>query len=151
MAETRAADVQFPPGRYGRRREGRKPSKWLVGGLTGLVVIAGIGVAVAMYQQYGRQDFTGDVLKFDTSHRSVKVLFEVHKPEGSQATCLVRARNKAGAEVGHAKVSIPAEGSHTKVNYTLETSARPVTGELLRCYPPQLDSASQGGTLAVWF
>ena len=147
MDETRTTAVRFPPGRYGRRRERKGPSPWLVGSVAAIAVAGGLTISVAMYDQYGRTDFTGNVIAFDTSERSVDITFEVYKPAGEGATCLVRARSADGAEVGHAEVSIPAEESATSVDYTLETSAKPVTGELVRCYPARLDLAHIGVTL----
>ncbi|HIV59224.1 MAG TPA: DUF4307 domain-containing protein [Candidatus Stackebrandtia faecavium] len=135
MDETRTTDVRFPPGRYGRRREGGKPSKLLVGGAASVFLIGGVAIGLSMYNQYGGMDYTGDVVAFDTDERHVTVTFDVHKPEGADATCVVRARSKDGAQVGNAEVSIEAEEPSVRVTYTLETSAKPVTGELLRCYP----------------
>ncbi len=135
MDETRTTDVRFPPGRYGRRREGGKPSKLIVGAAASVFLLAGVAVGVSLYNQYGGTDYTGNVVRFDTAKRHVTVTFDVYKPEGADATCMVRARSKDGAQVGNAEVSIEAEDPSVRVTYTLPTSARPVTGELLRCYP----------------
>lgn len=134
MDETRA--TRFPPGRYGRRREHTGLPKWLAVVGAALTIVAGVGVAVKLYDQYGAE-YSSDVLAFETSERSVHVTFSVYKPEGEEAQCRVRARAENGAEVGYADVPITAEDSYVTVEYTLETSARPVTGEVQRCYPAQ--------------
>jgi hypothetical protein len=152
MAETPATDVRFPAGRYGRRRErSSRPTGWLVAVGATVAVVSGVVIAVMMYNQYGRQEYTGNVLAFDTASRSVEVTFEVYKPAGEDATCLVRARSVDGAEVGHVEVPVTGEETHTTLTVTVPTSARPVTGELLRCYPPRLAPPHVGATLVVRF
>ncbi|HZE40755.1 MAG TPA: DUF4307 domain-containing protein [Stackebrandtia sp.] len=135
MDETRATGVRFPPGRYGRRRERPGMSRWLIGGGASVALLMGFVIAVLMYQQYGEGDYRNQVLGFNTADSSVRITFEVVKPAGAKAACQVRARSADGAEVGHAVVEIPGRKSDVRVKYTLDTSARPVVAEVLRCYP----------------
>ncbi|TWJ07535.1 uncharacterized protein DUF4307 [Stackebrandtia albiflava] len=143
MDETRTTSVRFPPGRYGRRRPdtgagtgltGRRPSAWLTGLAALAVVIAGVAISLKLYDQYGDREYHGQVLAFDTAEESVSITFEVFKPAGEPAVCRVRARSADGAQVGMAEVSITARESHVTVEYVLETTGKPVTGELQRCY-----------------
>ncbi|ADD40437.1 DUF4307 domain-containing protein [Stackebrandtia nassauensis] len=135
MDETRTTAVRFPPGRYGRRREGRKAQKWVLAAIGSVFVAGGLFVSLSMYNQYGGTDFSHQVVGFDTAESSVSITFEVFKPEGQAAICQIRARSADGADVGQAEAEIPAAKSEVRVEYTLETSAKPVTGEVLRCYP----------------
>lgn len=141
MSEMRDTIGQFPPGRYGRRRAGigagapvRRTSRWLTGLAVMAVVIGGLAISFKLYDQYGDRDYHGQVLAFDTAEDSVSITFEVYKPAGEPAVCRVRARSADGAEVGMALVEVTAAESHTTVDYVLQTTGRPVTGELQRCF-----------------
>ncbi|GAB3649706.1 DUF4307 domain-containing protein [Glycomyces tarimensis] len=129
-------DVSFPPDRYGRRREPARRRPILAVVLTLAVVAAGAAVSWRLYEQYGHGEYTSNLLAFDDSvPGQVAVTFEVFKPEGEGAVCLIRSRDMSGAEIGSAEVRIPADAS-TRVErtYTLEVEGEPNTGEVLRCW-----------------
>jgi hypothetical protein len=70
------------------------------------------------------------------SDTAVEVRFEVHKAMSSTVTCLVRARDRAGAEVGHARVQVgPSNDAPVRVTHLLPTSGRAATGEVTACRP----------------
>jgi hypothetical protein len=102
-------------------------------------VVAGTGIAVKLYRQYALAPYQVTVLSVtDIGDHQVTVTFEVRKPAGESALCTVRARNRAGAEVGRAEVQVPAgaaEETRSRVTYTLRTTERPVTGEVPGCGP----------------
>jgi hypothetical protein len=133
---------RFPPGRYGRRREPRHTPRWLVGLLLVGVIAVGLVVSVQLYRQYGDPEYRPAVLAFQVGEGSaegtVTIRFQVFKPGGEPATCIVRARAANGEEVGRAEVDIPAGnpgGQSVTVTYTLATSREPVTGEVVGCAP----------------
>jgi hypothetical protein len=129
---------QFPPGRYGRRREPRR-RRWLVWLLGIGVAAVGIGIAVKLYQQYADAPYQARVVRVtDLSDHQVTVTFEVRLPAGAGARCTVLAHTRDGEEVGRAEVTVApaAPGQPTAVvTYTLATSKRPVTGEVPGCGP----------------
>ncbi|HEY1178041.1 MAG TPA: DUF4307 domain-containing protein [Phytomonospora sp.] len=140
MSETRTTPVRFPPGRYGRRRDGRKVSRPLVAIAAALVVAGGVAIAVKLYQQYGDPAYTASTVGYDLSDTSAEITFQVTKPGGTPATCQVRARSRDGVEVGRAEVAIPpgdTGGDGVTVTYSLATTARAVVVEVQRCYPVQ--------------
>jgi hypothetical protein len=98
----------------------------VVGALIGLVL------AVALYQRYGSPDYRPQVVHFQLADDHATVRFEVHKSNDRPAICHVRARNRAGAEVGAADVPVPA-GNPVTVTYTLATSGPPVSAEVPAC------------------
>ncbi|NJC84875.1 DUF4307 domain-containing protein [Planosporangium mesophilum] len=122
----------FPAGRYGRRRE-RRPARR---GVTTFFMVAGavVGLVLAMtlYQRYGTPDYRPQVVHFQLGPDHTTLRFEVHKAKEGPATCHVRARNRAGAEVGAADVPLPA-GNPVTVTYTLKTSGPPVSAEVPAC------------------
>jgi len=76
-----------------------------------------------------------EVTAFDTvTDTSVTIEWVVDREPGVAVECVLRARNQAGQEVGRLRVSVPSDGSPSVVvRRRLETSDRPVTGEVLSC------------------
>jgi hypothetical protein len=134
VTDTHAAPATpvFPPGRYGRRRAPRRarPGATIIVGIAGALV--GLLLAIVLYQRYGSSDYRPRVVHFELAADHATLRFEVHKPNGGPAVCHVRARDRAGAEVGAADVPVPA-GETVTVNYTLKTSGPPVTAEVPIC------------------
>lgn len=137
MTETHVAAPVFPPGRYGRRRSGNRPSRLLIAVLA-LVMLAITGsIGVRLYQAYGERDYSSAVTRFSVADREVAVEFIVRIPAGAAASCVVRARNAAGIEVGHETILVAAgaDPARTVATHRLTTSDRPVTGEVQGCVP----------------
>jgi hypothetical protein len=136
-----AGDAPFPAGRYGRRRDPvrQRRRRWVSYALAGLVVIAGAGIAVKLYQQYTLAPYQVRVLNVtNLTDTQVTVLFEVSKPAGQPALCTVQGHTRDGEEVGKAEVPVPAgspDETTTQVTYTLVTTKRPVTAEVPGCGP----------------
>ncbi|HEV2088956.1 MAG TPA: DUF4307 domain-containing protein [Cryptosporangiaceae bacterium] len=126
----------FPPGRYGRRREPRRSPRWAVPAIAGVVVLAGLAVAVGLYRQYSASVVRGQVTRYTVvSDAEIRVSFRVHNAAGRAATCVVRARAADGAEVGLARVPVAAGPASTEFTHRLPTTRRAVTGEVTRCVP----------------
>ena len=123
-----------PAGRYDPVRSPSLKVAIVFGLVFGVVVTFG---AAKVYKQYGGLEVSyrsGAYLAL--SDTAVRISFEVTVRDGKAATCLVRARERSGAETGSADVPIPARtdgGKKTQLTYVLTTKARAVTGEVLRC------------------
>lgn len=130
------ADVTFPDGRYGHRREPRRRRPAVTALLTIGVVLAGLVAAWRLSELYGQNEVSERLLGFDDSVTGqVTVEFEVYKPAGEGATCAVRSRDLAGAEIGYAEVDIPADdATRVVMSYPLAVEGVPNTGEVLRCW-----------------
>ncbi|MGH3648617.1 MAG: DUF4307 domain-containing protein [Micromonosporaceae bacterium] len=138
MPDQLAAEPTFPAGRYGRRRQPRPARRWVAVLLATLVIIAGLAISLQLYRQYGDPTYQPKVLTFTIGDGEVTIRFQVYKPGGQPATCIVRARAANGEEVGRAEVAIPAgspDSDSVTVTYTLATSREPVTGEVVGCAP----------------
>jgi hypothetical protein len=134
VTETHAT-AKYPPGRYGRRREPRPRRTWLVALAATAAVVAGLLIAVKLFQQYGPQEYEPQVQRFyEISDDGITVEFVVRKDAAKEATCRVRARSASGEEVGLAEVDV-AKGAEALVTYRLATSDRPVTVEVPACGP----------------
>jgi hypothetical protein len=98
----------------------------LVAAFLGWVVWAGL--------QQADQDARWRTVGYrDATDRSVVVEFDVFKRAGARVSCLVRALDEEGNEVGYAEVPIAAESSDAHVVYTLPVTSRPITAEVVRC------------------
>lgn len=136
-APTSSPAPVFPPGRYGRRRAPRGRRRWVPAALVVLVVLAGLAIAVRLHSQYGAGPYDTELVRYtDVTDSQVVVQFRVDLPAGRAALCTVRARNRAGAEVGRAEVRVsPQADRRPLIKYRLATSERPVTGEIKGCSP----------------
>ena len=119
--------LTFPPGRYGRRRAVRPARRWLVPLLAVPAVAVGLVVTGLLYRTY-----VADSVRFQVTAFTV-VADRTHA--GRPATCYVRARGRDGTEVGGEEVAIPPAPASARIDHTLDTSARAVTGEVVRCVP----------------
>ncbi|MFG2099034.1 DUF4307 domain-containing protein [Micromonospora echinaurantiaca] len=126
----------FPPGRYGRRRQpGRR--RPLLAALLAVVLVALLGlISFRLYRQYGDPNYQAQVITYtDITDTQVLVNFRVTVPEGGSAVCVLRARDRAGAEVAREEVTVTAPPGERQITtvHRLATSARPFIGEVLRC------------------
>lgn len=142
MSETHATHSAgapaFPPGRYGRRREPRR--RPVLTSLLGLALVAALGtIVVRMYQQYGDPEYDANVITYtDITDSQVLIDFQVTVPPGGSAVCVLRARDRAGAEVAREQVTVTAQPGARQViaQHRLVTDGRPFIGEVLRCRQP---------------
>lgn len=128
----------FPPGRYGRRREPGRRRPLLVALLVVALVAVMTLVSVRLYRQYGDPNYDAEVITYTgITDSQVLVDFRVTVPKGGSAVCLLRARDRDGAEVGREEVTVTARPEQRQVTaqHRLATTARPFVGEVLRCRP----------------
>jgi hypothetical protein len=138
-ATTSNAAPVFPPGRYGRRRAPRRRRRWVVAAAVLVTLIAGLALAVRLHQLYGESPYDTQLVRFtDVTDTQVVIQFRVNLPAGEAADCTVRARNRAGAQVGQARLRVPPDPEpRPLITYRLATSERPVTGEIRGCGPAE--------------
>ena len=138
MTETRATAPAFPPGRYGRRRDGRRHLAVPVA--IGVLVILGcVLLSVRLYQRYGDPDYKPQIVGWtDVTATRMTIEFTVRVPAGGSATCVLRARTYEGAEVGRRTVTVRAAGHRTTIDAreVVPTTARAAVGDVLTCRPP---------------
>ena len=90
-----------------------------------------------LWSRFGGEQVRGQVLSYEVvSDREVSVEVEVSKTPGAKAYCVVRARDRAGLEVGRDVAVLDAEGTSSRTargTFSLRTTATAVTGELAGC------------------
>jgi hypothetical protein len=130
---------EFPPGRYGRRRDPRRARRRALPVLAVLGAVVGLLTAVALYQQYRPAEYQRQLVSFDVRSASqAQFRLQVTRPAGRPAECTVQALAYDHSAVGQTRVEIPPgpTGSGTvTVTASLRTTARAYTGEVQGCGP----------------
>jgi hypothetical protein len=123
----------FPPGRYGRRREGSRRRWAMPVALVAVVALMGL-LAIKLYTQYGTEQYSPTVLSLsNVTNSSITVKFRVSKPSGA-AVCTVNAEARDGTILGTAEVPVPA-GSAVTVTHSITTTDRAYIAEVPSCRP----------------
>ncbi|MFI5890771.1 DUF4307 domain-containing protein [Actinoplanes sp. NPDC051513] len=138
VSETHTTNPVFPPGRYGRRREGRRrPVLPIV--VLALVVAVSALLSVKLYQRYGQTDYQAQIVGWqEPGETTMTIKFTVQVPAGEAAECVLRARDYGGYEVGRRTVVVkPADASSTTIEAeeSVTTTKRASVGDVLGCQP----------------
>lgn len=119
-----------PQARYGDQP--RRRAVWVALGAAAAALALGWLTWVALY--HANPDVNAGLLAYDvTSPRTVSVTIEVVKAPDVAATCVIRARDADGVEVGRQEVAVPAGERRTVVTSVLRTTGPAVSGELRGC------------------
>ncbi len=109
--------------------------RWWVVGIVGCT----IGVALATW--WGLASSLGQVTYTDTGYkvldnRSVRVEFDVHRPDGQAVTCRLKALDTTFGVVGVLDVDVPASSERSVHRVAVvRTASMAVTGVVDRCDP----------------
>src|SRR5215207_4904090 len=116
VSEKRATAPVFPPGRYGRRRDGRR--RLLLPALLALLVgIGAVFLVIKLYGQYGDPDYDAQIVGWsEVTDQQMTIRFKVRVPAGGSATCGLRALDFNGAEVGRRTVTVTAKDAATSID-----------------------------------
>jgi hypothetical protein len=138
VSETRATTPVFPPGRYGRRRAvGRRKSLPMIVAAV-LFGIAALGLTWAYYQKYGQTDYSPEIIGWnEPADTQMVIKFRVRVPAGEAASCVLRARDVQGYELGTRTITVPAPsgGGEVVVTESVPTTARGAVGDVMSCRP----------------
>ncbi len=121
-----------PADRYGRvktKRSRRALAPFVVVGT--LIAAGGAAWGAKVYSSRT----TAEMVSYETSEGGVRITVLIQRDPARTTECALRARNRAGAEVGRRIVVIPP-GKDRKISLTeqLDTSERPITGEIKDCH-----------------
>jgi hypothetical protein len=104
--------------------------------LVAAALLVGAVAIMPLYRKYGDPTYDAQVITYTgITDTRIDVTFRVTVPPGGSAICLVRARSRDHAEVGHADVRADAApgARQAVVTHRLVTTARPMIGEVVRC------------------
>jgi hypothetical protein len=127
--------TEFPPGRYGHRRDGRRHLLVPAVVLT-LVLVGCVFLAVRLYRQYGDPTYDSQIVGWsDVTATQMRIKFTVTVPAGGSASCTIRARTYNGDEVGRRTVTVRAAAGATTIpaDELVTTTAKAAAGDVLRC------------------
>jgi hypothetical protein len=136
VSETRATTPVFPPGRYGRRRSGRRRSI-LPLALLAVLVAGSLFLSARLYQQFGGTDYEAQIVGWDSEPADdvLNIRFKVRVPAGAAASCVIRARDYDGFDVGRRTVVVRPTGDATTIDARepVPTTRRASVGDVLGC------------------
>ncbi|MFE6226443.1 MULTISPECIES: DUF4307 domain-containing protein [unclassified Streptomyces] len=128
-----AVREQPPEGRYGRSADERADRKLrIAGAVLGTLFVAMIGWFG--WHHVVDSKISAEMIKFDVvSDTEVQVHLEIRKDQGVEGVCTLRSRSEDGAEVARKDVTVSEPGSRVDRVYTLRTTARATSAELMGC------------------
>jgi Domain of unknown function (DUF4307) len=136
--------IDRPPSRYGRQRKSRLSRRWWAIGLTVLVLVAGVVVAIVASQRLGSGDVQGELGGYQLiDDETLSVTIKVTRADPSRpVVCIVRARSIDGSETGRREVLVPPSSQDTvNITTTVKSTRPPVLGDVYGCgtdVPPYL-------------
>jgi hypothetical protein len=128
--------IERPTARYGRRGLSRSNRRWIIVGLTVLVLAIGIAIAVIASQRLGTGEVKGELGGYQlVDDETVQVTITVTREDPSRpVVCIVRARSIDGGESGRREVLVPPSAQATvQVTTVVKASRRPVIGDIYGC------------------
>ncbi|ULE31370.1 DUF4307 domain-containing protein [Mycobacterium sp. IDR2000157661] len=136
--------IERPAARYGRRRLSGPQRRWIAVILAGLVVVAGLIVAVVASGRFGSPEVKGELGGYRLlDDQTVEITISVTREDPSRpVTCIVRARSIDGSETGRREVLVPPSPESTvQVTTIVKATREPVVGDVYGCgteVPPYL-------------
>jgi Domain of unknown function (DUF4307) len=128
--------IERPAARYGRQRLSRRHRRWIVIGLTVLVLAAGVAIAVIASARLGTGEVKGELGGYRlVDDETVEVTISVTRDDPSRpVACIVRARSIDGSETGRREVLVPPSTEATvQVTTVVKASRPPVVGDVYGC------------------
>ncbi|MFD8208031.1 DUF4307 domain-containing protein [Streptomyces sp. NPDC059695] len=128
-----AVREQLPEGRYGRSADERADRKLrVVGAVLGVVFLGVMGWFGWHYVVDNK--ISAEMIKFEVmSDDEVQVHLEIRKDEAVEGVCTLRSRSEDGAEVARKDVRVDDAASRIDRVFSLRTTARATSAELIGC------------------
>jgi len=135
--------IERPSARYGRQRLTRRQRRLIAGGLTALVLVAGVTIALIASGRFN-SPVEGELGGYRlVDDETVDVTISVTREDPSQpVVCILRARSIDGSETGRREVLVPPSAQQTvQVTAAVKSNRTPVVGDVYGCgtdVPPYL-------------
>ena len=127
--------IERPAARYGRQRLSRRSRRWIAIALTGLILVAGVAIAVVAWQRLGT-DVEGELGGYQlVDDETMSVTINVTRDDPSRpVVCIVRVRSIDGSETGRREVLVPPSSQdRVQVDTVVKSTRRPVAGDVYGC------------------
>jgi hypothetical protein len=117
-----------------RARAYRRAPRWVLPTLIALVLVAGLGVTVAYYRNFGTRPLDAQVTAFHIEDRSIALTVQVTRNHPDRpVSCVLAAQARDHGVIGRATVRLAAGGKTPTVSRTIHTKTRPYAGEVESC------------------
>jgi uncharacterized protein (UPF0333 family) len=124
----------LPEGRYGtgRAQTSRRWRRWLF--LAIALLVSGL-IAWVAYVNLGSAPIDAERVAFSAKPgNAMEITLNVTRDDDSRpGVCVVRARDKTGAESGRKELLIPAGAKHNRITTTIKSIGEPVTADVFGC------------------
>jgi Domain of unknown function (DUF4307) len=124
----------LPEGRYGtgRVQTSRRWRRWLF--LAIALLVSGL-IAWVAYVNLGSAPIDAERVAFSAKPgNAMEITLNVTRDDDSRpGVCVVRARDKTGAESGRKELLIPAGAKHNRITTTIKSIGEPVTADVFGC------------------
>jgi hypothetical protein len=128
--------IDRPAARYGRQRMSRRSRRWWAIGLTAVVLVAGVVIAIVASQRLGSGDVQGELAGYQlVDGETLSVTIKVTREDPSRpVVCIVRARSVDGSETGRREVLVPPSSQDTvNITTTVKSTRPPAVGDVYGC------------------
>jgi hypothetical protein len=101
-----------------------------------VVLAASVLLSVRLYQRYGQLDYRAQIVGWQQpTDARMMIKFTVRVPAGQPASCVLRARDFEGNQVGLRTVVVRPEPGETTIRAEepVDTTERASVGDILRC------------------
>jgi len=139
--------IERPAARYGPQRLSRRSRRWVAIGLTAVVLLAGVVIAIVASQRLGSGEVQGELGGYQViDDETLSVTIKVTRTDPSRpVVCIVRARSIDGSETGRREVLVPPSSQATvNLTTTVKSTRPPVVGDVYGCgtdVPPYLKTS----------
>jgi Domain of unknown function (DUF4307) len=128
--------IERPTARYGQQRLSASSRRRLVIGLTILIVLAGVALAMVAFQRLGTAPVKGELSSYKLlDNETVGITISVTRENPAQpVVCIVRARALDGSESGRRELLVaPSTARTVQVSTVVKSTKPPVVGDVYGC------------------
>ena len=114
----------------------RRSRRWWAIGLTAVVLVAGLVIAIVASQRLGSGDVQGELGGYQlVDGETLSVTIKVTREDPSRpVVCIVRARSVDGSETGRREVLVPPSSQDTvNITTTVKSTRPPAVGDVYGC------------------
>ncbi len=124
----------LPEGRYGTKRA-RAPRRWRRGLFLAVALLVSGTIAYIAYVNLGDAPIDAERIAFaNKPGNAMEITINVKRDDDSKpGVCIVRVRDKAGAESGRKELVVPAGAKYNRMSTVIKSIGEPVTADVFGC------------------
>ena len=124
-----------PADRYGTAGKGKPSKRWRRWLFVAVALVVSGAIGWIYYLNLGQTPIEAERVGFkELPNDAMEVTLNVTRDDDSKpGVCVVRVRDKSGAESGRREVLVPAGAGHSRVNTVVKSIGAPVTADVFGC------------------